>query len=222
MIGQLGCKMFQSPKLKTSTLREKLAKYSHTTKNADLPRPLVENVTEFTVSHGVVRFTYLYDFVMLVPYREETQTMVRTAAAEVAIIDPPAQNLYFVYANAQVADSVAARLGRAVAGQDDYLESVEIPAARLRKLITDEAVEVKYGWWDGIDTHARKGALKGNVLRSKFYTQFKSADPTTLTYESKSTGRTVRVTNRGTLTIYGKGVTKPDLEQYATDVILAD
>jgi hypothetical protein len=222
MLTQLGCKLFRSRKMKESSLRASLSKYRRTTTVQEVPSPLVENVDEFRVSHGVVRFTYVYDFVFPIPYRDTTQNVIRTASAEVGIIDPPSENLYFIYASSGVADAVSLRLGIALAGRDDFVTGIDVPSKRIKEIIDEDAVEVKYGWWDGIDTYARKGALKGNVTKSKYYTAFKKADPTTVTIESKSIGRTVKITTRGTLTLYGKDVKPADVEKYATDVVLGD
>ena len=220
MPGSLSCRLFRSPKISTSTLRQKLHDYRRTTKDEGAPRPLVENVTEFRVSHGVARFTYQYDFVDTIPYRDETQKIVRTAAAEVAAVDPQGENLYYIYGRAKVADAIRLRIGRILAGNEDLIEDVIIPPERLRKLLAEDAVELKFGWWDGIDTYARKGALKGNVFKSKYYNDFKKGVPISVMFESKSNGRTIRISTSGSVTFYGRDLKPTELEQYVVDCIL--
>src|SRR6266478_2021507 len=102
MPGPLGCKLFRSSKVTNNTLRAKVRNHKHSTEEPGAPRPLLENVEEFTTSAGVARFTFVYDFIDSVPYRNETQKIVRTAVAQVTVLDPPATSLYFVYARSTV------------------------------------------------------------------------------------------------------------------------
>jgi hypothetical protein len=220
MLGQLGCKLFRSPKLSTHSLRQKLQKHYREVPEEGLTTSLIESVEDFRVSQGRVRLTFFFDQVISVPHRDGVHKIVRTAQAEVAIIDPPVENLYFIYGRASVADGVRARLSQALAGDNDFMAAVPIPSARLRKLLESDAVELKYGWWDGIDIHARKGALKGNVFQSKYYAQFKKAEPTAITFESKSSGRTIRLGVRGTVTFFGQDVSNQELEEYVTETVL--
>ncbi len=220
MIGQLGCKLFRSAKVTNPTLREKLAKYERATKEEGFPRPLLENVDGFHIVEGRARFRFLFDYVFSVPYREQTQKVLRTGVAEVAVVDPPGENIYYVYGPVPVADGIRARLSYALAGNDDFIEDIVIPAARLRGIITKDVLELKYCWWDGIETHARKAALKGNLLKSKYYAEFKKGEPISMTFESKSTTRTIRLSATGSITLYGKDVKASDVEDYVAQFVL--
>lgn len=220
MIGQLGCRLFRSPKVTDHALRQKLAKYERTTKEEGFPRPLRENVEGFQVVEGRARLRFLFDYVFPIPYREGTQKVLRTAVAEVGIVDPPGENIYYVYGPAAVADGIRARLSFALAGTDDFIEKIVVPADRMRGIIAKDVLELKYCWWDGIDTHARKGALKGNLLKSKFYSEFKKGQPISMTFESKSSNRTIRLSVNGSITIYGKDLKASDVEEYVEQFVL--
>jgi hypothetical protein len=221
MPGPLSCRLFRSPKLAAATLREKLRIHRHTMKEPGLTRPLVDDVAEFKMSGARASFKFFYDYVVSIPYRDEIQKIIRTATAEVAVIDPPGESVYYVYGRADVAEGIRLRLGRALGQTDDFIEDVVIPSARLKQLVQHDAAELKYGWWDGLETYARKGALKGNLFKSKYYSDFKKANPTSITFESKSIGRTIRVSIRGSITLYGKDLKTKEIEDYVAAHALA-
>jgi len=112
MIPQVNCKLYKSEKMDKDTLREKLESYKREFQQEDLSRPLVENVENFTLLDDGVKFKFLYDFVVPIPYRNETQKILKTASAEIKILDPPNYNLYFIYASSKIADSIRVRLSR--------------------------------------------------------------------------------------------------------------
>jgi len=159
--------------------------------------------------------------VVPIPYRDETQKILRTASAEIKIIDPQGRNLYLVYASSKIADSIRVRLSRILSNSDDFIEKVGISSDVLRDIENNDAIEVKYGWWDDIETYARKGALKGNLLRSRYYTDFEgSGKPTLIMFESQSTGRTIRISSQGIVTFYGQNVTPQEVEDYIIQMII--
>lgn len=204
-----------------STLREKLETYREEEHQEGIYRPLVENVEDFSLLDNGVKFKFLYDYVVPIPYRNETQKILGTASAEIKIIDSQGRNLYLVYASSKIADSIRVRLCRILSNSDDFIEKISIPSDVLRDIGNNDAVEVKYGWWDDIETYARKGALKGNLLRSKYYTDFESTGrPTLITFESQTTGRTIRISSQGIVTFYGQNVTQQEIEDYIIQIIL--
>ena len=222
MILQIGCKIYKSEKMDKNILREKLETYREEKHQEGIHRPLVENVEEFSLLDNGVRFKFLYDYVVPIPYRDETQKILETASAEIKIIGPQGRNnLYLVYASSKIADSIRVRLSRILSNSDDFIEKVCIPSDVLREIENNDAVEVKYGWWDDIETYARKGALKGNLLRSRYYTDFESSgNPTLITFESQSTGRTIRISSQGIITFYGQNVTPQEVEDYIIQMII--
>jgi hypothetical protein len=168
-----------------------------------------------------VKFKFLYDYVVPIPYRNETQKILRTASAEIKIIDPQSRNLYLVYASSKIADSIRVRLSRILSNSDDFIEKVNISFNVLKDIVNNDAVEVKYGWWDNIETYAHKGALKGNLLKSRYYTDFDSSGyPTLITFESQSTGRTIRISSQGIVTFYGQNITQQEIEDYIMQMII--
>jgi len=202
-------------------LREKLETYREEKHQEGIHRPLVENVEEFSLLDNGVKFKFLYDYVVPIPYRDETQKILRTASAEIKIIDPQGRNLYLVYASSKIADSIRVRLSRILSNSDDFIEKVGISSDVLRDIENNDAIEVKYGWWDDIETYARKGALKGNLLRSRYYTDFEgSGKPTLIMFESQSTGRTIRISSQGIVTFYGQNVTPQEVEDYIIQMII--
>jgi len=206
-----------------SILIEKLETYREEKHQEGIHRPLVENVEEFSLLDNGVKFKFLYDYVVPIPYRDETQKILETASAEIKIIDPQGRNLYlvYVYASSKIADSIRVRLSRILSNSDDFIEKVGIPPDVLRDIENNDAVEVKYGWWDDIETYARKGALKGNLLKSRYYTDFESSgSPTLITFESQSTGRTIRISSQGIVTFYGQNVNQHEIEDYIMRIII--
>ena len=221
MLRQIGCKIYKSEKIDRNILREKLETYREEKHQEGIHRPLVENVEEFSLLDNGVKFKFLYDYVVPIPYRDETQKILRTASAEIKIIDPQGRNLYLVYASSKIADSIRERLSRILSNSDDFIEKVGISSDVLRDIENNDAVEVKYGWWDDIETYARKGALKGNLLRSRYYTDFEgSGKPTLIMFESQSTGRTIRISSQGIVTFYGQNVTPQEVEDYIIQMII--
>jgi len=221
MILQIGCKIYKSEKMDKNILREKLETYREEKHQEGIHRPLVENVEEFSLLDNGVKFKFLYDYVVPIPYRDETQKILRTASAEIKIIDPQGRNLYLVYASSKIADSIRVRLSRILSNSDDFIEKVGISSDVLRDIENNDAIEVKYGWWDDIETYARKGALKGNLLRSRYYTDFEgSGKPTLIMFESQSTGRTIRISSQGIVTFYGQNVTPQEVEDYIIQMII--
>lgn len=221
MLPQIGCKIYKSEKIDRNLLREKLESYREGKHREGIHRPLVENVEEFSLLNNGIKFKFLYDYVVPIPYRNETQKILRTASAEIKIIDPQARNLYMVYASSKIADSIRVRLSRILSHTDDFIEKIIIPPNVLKDIEDNDAVEVKYGWWDDIETYARKGALKGNLLRSRYYTDFESSGrPTLITFESQSTGRTIRISSQGIITFYGQNVTQQEIENYIMQMII--
>ena len=202
-------------------LREKLETYREEKHQEGIHRPLVENVEEFSLLDNGVKFKFLYDYVVPIPYRDETQKILRTASAKIKIIDPQGRNLYLVYASSKIADSIRVRLSRILSNSDDFIEKVGISSDVLRDIENNDAIEVKYGWWDDIETYAHKGALKGNLLRSRYYTDFEgSGKPTLIMFESQSTGRTIRISSQGIVTFYGQNVTPQEVEDYIIQMII--
>jgi len=202
-------------------LREKLETYREERYHEGIYRPLIENVEEFSLVDNGVKFKFLYDYVVPIPYRDETQKILRTASAEIKIIDPQGRNLYLVYASSKIADSIRVRLSRILSNSDDFIEKISIPPVVLRDIENNDVVEVKYGWWDDIETYARKGALKGNLSRSRYYSDFESSGkPTLITFESQSTGRTIRLSTQGIITFYGQNVTQQEIEDYIMQMII--
>ena len=221
MLPQIVCKIYKSEKMDKNILREKLETYREEKHQEGIHRPLVENVEEFSLLDNGVKFKFLYDHVVPIPYRDETQKILETASAEIKIIDPQGRNLYLVYASSKIADSIRVRLSRILSNSDDFIEKVGIPPDVLRDIENNDAVEVKYGWWDDIETYARKGALKGNLLRSRYYTDFESSgNPTLITFESQSTGRTIRISSQGIVTFYGQNVNQQEIEDYIMRIVI--
>lgn len=221
MLPQIGCKVYKSEKMNRNILREKLETYREERYHEGIYRPLIENVEEFSLVDNGVKFKFLYDYVVPIPYRDETQKILRTASAEIKIIDPQGRNLYLVYASSKIADSIRVRLSRILSNSDDFIEKISIPPVVLRDIENNDVVEVKYGWWDDIETYARKGALKGNLSRSRYYSDFESSGkPTLITFESQSTGRTIRLSTQGIITFYGQNVTQQEIEDYIMQMII--
>lgn len=221
MIPQIGCKIYKSEKTDRKILREKLETYREEKHQEGIHTPLVENVEEFSLLDNGIKFKFLYDYVVPTPYRNETQKILRTTSAEIKIIDQQGRNLYLVYASSKIADSIRVRLSRILSNSYDFIEKVNIPPNVLRYIENNDAVEVKYGWWDDIETYARKGALKGNLSRSRYYADFeRSGDPTLITFESQSTGRTIRISSQGIVTFYGQNITQREIEDYIMQIII--
>jgi len=221
MLPQIGCKIYKSEKMDRNVLREKLETYREEKHQEGIYRPLIENVEEFSLLDNGVKFKFLYDYVVPIPYRDETQKILRTANAEIKIIDPQGRNVYLIYAASKIADSIRVRLSRILSNSDDFIGNVGILPDVLKDIESNDAIEVKYGWWDDIETYARKGALKGNLSRSRYYTDFESSGkPTIITFESQSTGRTIRISSQGIVTFYGQNVTQQEIEDYIMRIII--
>jgi len=221
MIPQVSCKIYKSEKIEIDVLRERLKDYRKEYREEGLSKPIVENIESFALVDNGVEFVFLFDYVVPIPYREETQKVLRTAKAEVKVIDPQNHNLYLIYSSSKIADGVRIRLSRILSNTDDFVEKIKISTSVLRDIENNDAIEIKYGWWDDIETYARKGALKGNLSRSRFYSEFEnSGDPTLITFESRSTGRTIRITSQGIITFYGQNITKQEIESYITQWIV--
>jgi len=215
MIPQRGCKIYKSDKTEIDTLRERLENHRVEYDEEGLSRPLVENIENFSMINNGVEFVFLFDYVIPIPYRDETQKVLKTAKAEVKIIDPQNYNIYLIYSSSKIADGIRVRLSRVLSNVDDFIEKIVIPSNVLRDLENNDAIEIKYGWWDDIETYAKKGALKGNLSRSRYYSDFESSgEPTLLTFESRSIGRTIRITSQGIITFYGQEITKQEIEDY--------
>jgi len=215
MIPQVSCKIYESEKIKKEVLRERLKDYRKEYYEKGLSKPIIENIEKFSLVNNGVEFVFLFDYVVPIPYREETQKVLKTSKAEVKIIILQNHNLYLIYSSSKIADSVRIRLSRILSNTDDFIEKIKIPTSVLREIEKNDAIEIKYGWWDGIETYARKGALKGNLSRSRFYSEFENfGDPTLITFESRSTGRTIRITSQGIITFYGENITKQEIENY--------
>lgn len=221
MIRQIGCKIYKSDKTEKGVLRKKLENYRKESSHEGLNKPLIENIEEFYILDNGVKFKFLYDYVVPIPYRDETQTVLRTAVAEIKIIDPGSSNVYLLYSSSKIADSIRVRLSRILSNMDDFIEKIIIPPSVLRDIGNNDAIEIKYGWWDDIETYARKGALKGNLSRSRFYRDFEaSGNPTSITFESQNTGRTIRITSQGIVTFYGQNITQQEIEEYIMQMII--
>ncbi len=221
MITYICCKIYKSEKIGRNTLREKLETYREEKEQEGIQWPLIENVENFSLLDNGVKFKFLYDYVVPFPYRNETQKILGTASAEIKIIDSPDRNLYLVYASSKIADTIRVRLSRILSGLDDFIEKVSLSQDVLRFIEKNDAVEVKYGWWDDLETYASKGALKGNLSRSRYYEDFeRSGYPTLITFESKSTGRTIRISSKGIVTFYGQSVTQQEIEDYIIQMII--
>jgi len=178
-------------------------------------------VEEFYLLDNGVKFKFLYDYVVPIPYRNETQKILRTTSAEIKIIDPQGKNLYLVYAPSKIADSIRVRLSRILSNSDDFIKMVSIPPDVLKDIKNSDAIEIKYGWWDDIETYARKGALKGNLLKSRFYKDFDgSGKPISITFESRSTGRTIKLSSQGIVIFYGQNVNQQEIEDYIMRIII--
>ena len=174
MIPQVSCKIYESEKIKKEVLRERLKDYRKEYYEKGLSKPIIENIEKFSLVNNGVEFVFLFDYVVPIPYREETQKVLKTSKAEVKIIILQNHNLYLIYSSSKIADSVRIRLSRILSNTDDFIEKIKIPTSVLRDIEKNDAIEIKYGWWDGIETYARKGALKGNLSRSKFYSEFEN------------------------------------------------
>jgi len=221
MLPQIGCKIYKSEKMDRNILREKLETYREERHQEGIYKPLIENVEEFSLLENGVKFKFVYDYVVPIPYRDETQKILRTASADIKVIDPQGRNLYLVYTSSKIADSIRVRLSKILSNSDNFIEKVSIPPDVLRDIENNDAVEVKYGWWDDIETYAKKGALKGNLSRSRYYTDFeRSGKPTLITFESQSTGRTIKLSSRGIITFYGQNVTNQEIEDYIMRIII--
>lgn len=221
MLPQIGCKIYKSEKMDKNLLRDKLEGYRDEKHQEGINRPLVENVEEFSLLDNGVKFKFLYDYVVPIPYRNETQRILRTASAEIKIIDPQGKNLYLVYASSKIADSIRVRLSRILSDFDDFVEKVSISPDVLRDIKNNDAGEVKFGWWDDIETYAHRGALQGNLSNSRYYTDFDSSGkPTLITFESRSAGRTIRLSSQGIVTFYGQNVTREEIEDYIIRMIV--
>ena len=123
----------------------------------------------------------------------------------------------------KIADSIRVRLSRILSdsNSDDFIENITIPSDILKDIKDNDAIEVKYGQWDDIDTYARKGALGGNLLKSRYYNDFEnSGKPTSIIFESKSTGRTIMITSKGIIIFYGKNLTHEEVEDYIIQQII--
>ena len=222
MFFQVGSKVYKSGKMERGALQEKLKKFRKEYSQEDIDMPLTENIENFAISDNGVKFEFLYDYVIPIPNREGTQKVLKLAVAKIKIIDLPRNNLYLIYSKAKIADSIRVRLSRILSGGDDFVENVNIPSSVLRDIVINDAVEVKYGWWDDIGTYARKGALKGNLLKSSHYDDFEqSGEPTLITFESQSAGRTVRITSKAIITFYGKNITQEEIENYINQMIIS-
>ncbi|UCH96124.1 MAG: hypothetical protein JSV88_04520 [Candidatus Aminicenantes bacterium] len=224
MIAQMGCKIYKSSKIRSDALRERLENYRNEIEVEGLSGRLIENIEDFTLLDQGVQFKFLYDYVVPIQYRQEIQRVLRTADAEIRITDPQDSNLYFVYSSSNIADSIRVRLSKILSGTDNFIEKISIPPNVLRDILEDEveAIEIKYGWWDNIETYARKGALKGNLRQSRYYRSFEqTGDPTSIIFESNSTGRTIKITSKGIITFYGQDITQQEIEDYIIGTIIS-
>ena len=89
---------------------------------------------EFYLLDNGVKFKFLYDYVVPIPYRNETQKILRTTSAEIKIIDPQGKNLYLVYAPSKIADSIRVRLSRILSNSDDFIKMVSISPDVLKDI----------------------------------------------------------------------------------------
>lgn len=220
MIPQISCKIYKSNKIERDVLRT-LKNYRREFHQEGFTRPLIENIEKFHLLDNGAKFIFLYDYVVPIQYRDETQKVLKTSKAEVKIIDPRNRNLYFIYSSSKIADGIRIRLSRILSNMDDFIEKISIPPNVLRYIENNDAIEVKYGWWDNIETYARKGGLKGNLTRSRYYRDFEnSGEPTLITFESRRTGRTIRITSQGIITFYGQNITQQEIEDYTLQMII--
>ncbi len=201
--------------MKINFLQERLENYRKEYREEGVSKPIVENIENFSLANNGVEFVFLFDYIVSIPYREETQKVLKTAKAEVKILDLQNYNLYLIYSSSKIADGIRIRLSRALSNVDDFIEKITIPTSVLKDIENNDAIEIKYGWWNDIETYAKKGALKGNLSRSRFYSEFEnSGEPTLITFESRGTGRTIRITSQGVITFYGQNITKQEIENY--------
>lgn len=221
MINQMGCKIYQSPKITREKLQKVFKNYRNEITIKGLPKPLIENVEDFELVEKGVRFKFLSDYVMEIPYRKgETQKVLGTNEAEIGIMDPPDRNLYFIYSSSKIADQIEVKLSRALSTAENFVNKVFIEPIIIRNILNDDAIELKYGWWDDIDTFARKGALKGDILQSKFYNDFEqSGKPTFMIFVSRNAEKTIKITSQGIVTFYGQNITQQEIEDYIMRVI---
>ena len=92
------CKIYKSEKIGKNDLKEKLESHRKEERLKDVDQKLVENIEEFSLVDNGVKFKFLYDYVVSIPYRDKTQKILETVSAEIKIIDPQNKNLYIIYA----------------------------------------------------------------------------------------------------------------------------
>lgn len=223
-VPQIGCKIYKSDKIEKEALQGKLLNYVKKIPQKGVSRPLVENVEDFSLLDDGVEFKFKYDYIQPAPYREdETQKVLRTAEADVRIIDLQNRNLYLIYSSANIADKIQVRLSMILHNSVDFIEEINIPRNVMKDIENDDAIETKFGWWSNIETYADRGALRGNLSKSKsrFYRAFDSSgEPTYIMFESRRAGRTIRITERGIIALYGN-ISKQEVEEYINQEVVS-
>jgi len=141
------CKIYKSEKTDIYYLK-RLEPYQKVEYLEDVHQKLVENIEEFSLVDNGVKFRFLYDCVVSIPYRDKTQKILKTVSAEIRIIDPQNKNLYIIYAPSKIADSIRVRLSRILSDSDDFIENITIPSDILKDIKDNDAIEVKYGQWE--------------------------------------------------------------------------
>jgi len=77
MIPQVSCKIYESEKIKKEVLRERLKDYRKEYYEKGLSKPIIENVEKFSLVDNGVEFVFLFDYIVPIPYREETQKVLK-------------------------------------------------------------------------------------------------------------------------------------------------
>lgn len=223
--------IYKSSLVNKEELKNKLKNYKKEEELESLRQVLVsprviEDISEFEELADGVRFKFNYDLVNSVPYRNNTsQYYLTTHSVEVRILqynqnDETSETYYFIYASKGASNYVAARLSRIIFGTDNIIKKIKISPLKLKDIKDRDGSTVKFGWWEGIETHTPKAALNGDLNNSPYYKEFdQRGDPTLAIFESRNLGSTIMISAKGSLVLYGE-VSRDAVERYITTFII--
>jgi hypothetical protein len=220
------CQLLESPQISTQEVGQRLSHFREPLSFEGVPNEYIDrviNVEQKERDPNSLKFTFIHHELRIFSLGDDggEQRIVIPLRVMVLITPRRRKTIWFVYGQRKDANAVARFFGLKLFSDVDAILNIAIPPSVLADLEQHDSIDVRAAKFRDVDSHVKEAGLRGSLTRSKRLRDLKQdgtwAD---ITFASMSTGRRVRVTIWGLVSMMGRGVTREDLEAYIVAEIL--
>ena len=156
------------------------------------------------------------DYVELIPYRNESQPVRRTASIQVRCVDEDDRATVICYGVGSSAAEAIKEIKRILGMNRMGLIHLQIPSQVIKNIVIGDSSRWIGGRWNDVDAKTKSASLSGDLDESAFKAAFEKAGKiSSASFESNHLRhRTVSLASNGSVGVRGKVVNYPDVSDY--------